>query len=76
MCSGASAQIKEAMDRIYAFFEKDSDEVQLEWTRFTQRIDSKMEASLKSTVKRSLQEISKCLNGEKRKEVSSDWTSP
>lgn len=76
VCSRASAQIKEAMDRIYTFFEKDSDEVQLEWTRFTQRVDSKVEGSLKSTVKRSLQEISKCLNGEKRKEVSSNWINP
>eukprot|EP00210_Caulerpa_lentillifera_P007994 g7633.t1 len=65
----ASEKIKDAMKLIYTFFKKDSNEVQLEWTKFTQRIDAKMEASLKSTIKSSLQEISKCFNGEKRKEA-------
>ncbi len=36
-------------------FEADSEEVQREWVRFTQKIDKKLEDALRHTVKKSLQ---------------------
>lgn len=64
-----SQSFTESMKKIYSIFESDSDEVQREWVRFANRVDSKLETALKKCVRRSLQLISKCLNGEKRKEV-------
>lgn len=36
-------------------FDSDSEEVQREWVKFTQKVDKKMEDALRYTVKRSLQ---------------------
>jgi hypothetical protein len=43
------------MATIHKFFEGDSEEVQREWVRFTQKIDKRMEDALRHTVKKSLQ---------------------
>lgn len=50
-------------------FEADSEEVQREWVRYTQKVDKRMEEALRHTVKRSLQELSRLLNGDKKTEV-------
>ncbi len=36
-------------------FENDSEEVQREWVKYTQKVDKKMEEALRYTVKKSLQ---------------------
>lgn len=62
-------EIKEAMSLISKFFETDSEEVQREWVRYTGKIDKKMEDALRHTVKKSLQELSRVLNGDNKTEV-------
>ena len=64
------------MERLYAYVAKDSDDVQREWVRYTQRIDAILEAALKTAVRTSLQQLSKCLSGERRKEVPMDGDRP
>eukprot|EP00798_Chlamydomonas_sp_ICE-L_P021926 gene21926-28972_t len=63
-------EIKEVMSVIYRVFESDSEEVQREWVKFTQRVDKKMEEALRYTVKKSLQEMSRLLNGDNKTEVT------
>ena len=65
----SASHIAQCMTKVYTYFETDSDEVQREWIRYTKRIDDKIVEALKTAVRKSLQLISKCLNGEKRKEV-------
>ena len=48
-------EIKEVMASAYRIFENDSEEVQREWVRYTQKVDKKMEDALRYTVKKSLQ---------------------
>ena len=55
--------------RCAQIFEDDSEEVHREWVKYTQKIDKKLEDALRHTVKRSLQELSKLLNGDKKTEV-------
>ncbi|GMH41208.1 hypothetical protein BSKO_09118 [Bryopsis sp. KO-2023] len=62
-------EIKDTMSSIYKFFETDSEEVHREWVRFTRKIDKKMEDALRHTVKKSLQELSRVLNGDNKTEV-------
>lgn len=50
-------------------FETDSEDVQREWVRYTQKVDKKMEEALRHTIKRSLQELSRLLNGDNKTEV-------
>lgn len=64
-------QIQESVSCISKFFETDSEEVQREWIRYTEKIDKKMEDALRHTVKKSLQELSRVLNGDNRTEVQS-----
>jgi dynein heavy chain len=64
-------EVKEAIDQVRETFSKDSEEVQREWVKFTQKIDKRVEDSLRHCVKRSLQEFSRLLNGDnKSHEVS------
>lgn len=67
--SHSCRQIQESMSSISKFSEADSEEVQREWIRYTEKIDKKMEESLRHTVKKSLQELSRVLNGDNRTEV-------
>lgn len=60
------AEITEIMSVLYKFFAGDSEEVQREWVRFTQKIDLQLEAALRHTVKKSLQELAKALNGDSK----------
>lgn len=65
----AYEDIKDTLAAIYKFYEADSEEVQREWGRFTQNVDKKLEEALRHTVKRSLQELSRLLNGDSKTEV-------
>ena len=51
----AVEEIREVMATIYRVFENDSEEVQREWVKYTQKVDKKMEEALRYTVKKSLQ---------------------
>ena len=48
-------EIRTVMSSIYEIFKSDSEEVQREWVRFTQKVDKKMEDALRHTIKKSLQ---------------------
>ena len=48
----------------------DSEDVQREWREFMKRTDKSVEDALRQTVKRSLQEISRAINGDKKVEVN------
>ncbi|KAL0040883.1 hypothetical protein WJX79_008591 [Trebouxia sp. C0005] len=65
----AYQEVKTTMAQLYSFFQTDSEEVQREWLKFTHKIDKKMEDALRHTVKRSLQELSRVLNGDNKTEV-------
>ena len=65
----AFEEIKKYMTSTYQIFSGDSEEVQREWLNFTRKIDKKLEDSLRTTVKKSLQELSRVLNGDKKSEV-------
>jgi dynein heavy chain len=65
----AYEEIRRTLEEIYTFFEGDSEDVQREWVRFTQSVDKKLEDALRHTVKRSLQELSRLLNGDSKTEV-------
>jgi dynein heavy chain len=51
------------MKSTYEVFKEDSLEVQREWLQFTEKIDKMVEQALRQTVKKSLQELSKAING-------------
>ncbi|KAK9823872.1 hypothetical protein WJX72_006072 [[Myrmecia] bisecta] len=65
----AYEEVQAVMANLYTFFANDSEEVQREWVRFTQKIDKKVEDALRHTVKKSLAELSRVLNGDKKTEV-------
>ena len=65
----AHEDIKGAMDRSYLMFTNDQEDIQREWQRYVSRIDKMVEEGLRGTVKKSLQEISKAINGDARTEV-------
>ena len=52
------AEVKGLMQKTYETFRTDGDEVQREWTHFVENVDRGVEESLRTTVKRSLQELS------------------
>lgn len=65
-------EIKDTMAHTYLTFANDPDEVQHEWVKYTQKVDKKMEEALRITVKKSLQELSRALNGDNKTEVRID----
>ena len=65
----AYEEIKKYMASTYQIFGSDSEDVQREWLNFTRKIDKKLEDALRTTVKKSLQELSRVLNGDKKNEV-------
>jgi dynein heavy chain len=65
----AHAGIHAALADMHAAFSGDGEDVQREWVRFTQRVDRRLEDALRATVKRSLQALSKLLNGDSKTEV-------
>jgi dynein heavy chain len=62
-------EIQELAKSTYEVFRYDSAEVQREWISFTEKIDKVVEGALRQTVKRSLQELSKAINGDGKSEV-------
>jgi hypothetical protein len=58
----AHAEVKDTLSAMYKYFEADSEEVQREWVRFTQKVDKRLEDALRTTVKRSLQ-VRRCYGG-------------
>ncbi|KAF5831208.1 dynein-1-beta heavy chain, flagellar inner arm I1 complex [Dunaliella salina] len=65
----AAEEVIEIMASIYKIFEADSEEVQREWVRYTNKVDKKLEDAVRHMVKRSLQDLSRLLNGDKKTEV-------
>ena len=61
--------VRQQMDRTYETFRGDSEDVQQEWIKYTRAVDKKMEDALRQTVKKSLQELSRALNGDAKTEV-------
>eukprot|EP00762_Andalucia_godoyi_P004499 ANDGO_05184.mRNA.1 Dynein-1-beta heavy chain len=55
--------------KCYAFFKGHPEEIQRQWRAYLERIDKKVEDALRTTVKRSLQEISRAINGDSKSEV-------
>jgi len=66
----AYEKIKAEMRALYTTFANDSDGVQEQWIKYTNMIDKQMENSLRHTVKRSLVELSRHLNGDAKTEIS------
>ena len=62
--------IKDVMSTTYETFANDSDDVQEEWMKYTEKVDKKMSDALKQTVKKSLQELLRALNGDAKTEVT------
>ena len=65
----AHEEIKVLMSSSYEMFSGDNEEIQREWQRYVARIDKMVEEGLRGTVKKSLQEISRAINGDARTEV-------
>lgn len=56
--------IKKTLRGMYDVFKNDGREVYSHWVKYIQKIDGKIEDAARSTVKKSLLEISKAINGE------------
>jgi dynein heavy chain len=62
-------EIQQTLAELHDLFAGDGEEVQREWVKFTVKADKKVEDALRHTVKRSLQEMSRLLNGDSKTEV-------
>ena len=62
-------EMKSLMQSTHETFRNDVDEVQREWNLFVEQIDKSVEDSLRTTVKRSLQDLSRSINGDAKTEV-------
>jgi dynein heavy chain len=62
-------QILEGMKELYYHFKNDPQEVQKYWQYFVDSVDVKIEEALRTTVKRSLQEVSRAINGDAKTEA-------
>ena len=56
------------MNEAYAHFQSDPPEVQREWKKFTEITDKMVGEALRQTVKKSLQELSRAINGDAKSE--------
>ena len=65
----AFKDISDTMSTTFEIFANDSDNVKDKWEKYTQQVDKRMEDSLRFTVKKSLQELSRALNGDAKTEV-------
>eukprot|EP01049_Picozoa_sp_SAG25_P003167 SAG25_NODE_178_length_12673_cov_19.868459_7_plen_1726_part_01 len=63
-------EIVEVLKKSQEIFSHDSPEVQAEWRAYCTSIDKDIEDALRMMVKKSLQEISRAINGESKTEVS------
>ncbi|XP_076145705.1 dynein axonemal heavy chain 2 [Alosa pseudoharengus] len=62
----AHQHIVAIMARVYETFRMDGPEVQQHWVTFTEHMDSMVEEALRLNIKRSLQELSKAINGDSK----------
>ncbi|GAB4820450.1 hypothetical protein N2152v2_007496 [Parachlorella kessleri] len=60
------ARVKAALVSLYRCLSKDSEEVQHEWLHFLQRVDAQVLEALTACVRRSLTEVVRALNGDKK----------
>jgi dynein heavy chain, axonemal len=65
----ASASIKEAVLDSFAIFDEDSKEVRKEAEKYVLSVDKMVEDALRQSVKKSLQELSRNINGDSKNEV-------
>jgi dynein heavy chain, axonemal len=65
----AHERVRATLMELHTPFSADSEDVQREWVRFTVRVDKRMEEALHQTVRRSLQALSRLLNGDSKTEV-------
>ena len=63
-------EIKTTMKQTHMIFAHDPEDVQQEWLKYTKKVDRQMEEALRVTVKKSLQELSRALNGDNKTEVT------
>ncbi|KAJ1531260.1 hypothetical protein HK405_001362, partial [Cladochytrium tenue] len=56
--------IVDTLEQIYTIFKQDGRDVQSQWVKFVHKTDLMVEDSLRFTVKKSLLEVSKAINGE------------
>ena len=66
--TNAFERMKATVRKIYAHFREDPRQIQLEFRRFVNRVDSRVEQALRATVKKSLQELSRAINGDSKTE--------
>lgn len=66
----AHHHISEVLLNTYSYFESHPPEIQREWKNFVTKIDLKLEEALKACVKRSLQDLTRTLNGDSKSEPS------
>jgi dynein heavy chain, axonemal len=64
-----SADIQNTKTQLYHIFATDSVEVQQQWLGFTEKLDKDMFNALRVSVKKSLGELSKAINGDARTEI-------
>jgi dynein heavy chain, axonemal len=57
-------EIKNTLQNMYDVFRNDGREVYTHWIKYIQKIDTRIEDAARATVKKSLLEISKAINGE------------
>ena len=67
---GIAASLVRTKDEMYAIFASDGAEVQQQWLLFTERLDSDMFNAMRVAVKKSLAELNKAINGDRRTEVA------
>ena len=60
----AHGTIQQTLLSTYEVFRDAGKDIQLQWSRYIQRIDKSVEEALRTTVRQSLQEISKAISGE------------
>merc|ERR1711972_707557 len=66
----AHEKITELMLNTYQFFENHPADIQREWKTYVDKVDKKIEESLKKAVKTSLQDLCRALNGDSKTEPS------
>ena len=62
----AHAHIGRILAHSYSFFRDHGPDIQQEWRRYVRKTDARVEEALRLTVKRSLQEFSKAINGDSK----------
>ena len=67
----AHAEMKRVLEQTHArVFSRDSEEVQRAWRKLLRTVDDRLEDSLRTAVKRSLQDVARALSGDKKTEVT------